>query len=640
MLAQMRQLTRSIFARILLGVLALAFAIWGVNDAFNGMNRSDMARVGDQSITPQELERDFTLWLDQQRGESETPISRADAIEQRAPERILDSMINRIALHNYASRLGLDASDQLVAARIRQTPAALNPINNSFDEGQYQNFLREIRYTHAEFVEEVRADLSVRQLMHALVVGARAPRSYGALGLAFESERRRASVAEIPATRVGAVPAPTDAQLQALYRQLSATLRVPEFRALTIVSARPADFVARVDVPEARILEEFNARRATLEQPERRTLVQISAPTEAQARDAAARLGRGEEAASVARALNLQVITHDNRARTEIPDGRIARAAFGMQANAVQAVQGALSPWAAIQVRAITPASAAQLADHREDIRAAIAQEEAADLMNTAVAAFNDARAQGAPLAAAARAHGLNVVTVAAVTAEGRGADGQPASEFVDQPELLSAAFATAEGEATDFIPGGEGADVIVQVDSITPARVRPLAQVRPQIAALWTTQESARRLQAIGQRVIDAVAAGRGFADAVRAEQGQIVVRSQEIDRQTAAQRIPARQLGGMMFAGREGEVVMDVRIDGQSLMLAHIEQIQRADPADAANAAALERWRGQLQQSLMQSMSQAVEAAVRARADVRRNATLIERTYGDAADAQDSAP
>ncbi|MGE3581530.1 MAG: SurA N-terminal domain-containing protein [Hyphomonadaceae bacterium] len=627
----MRAFTRTFAARALLVVLALAFAIWGVNDFLGGVGRNELARIGDRAVTPQMLDRDFRNWLENQRN-SEEPVTRTQALEQNVPARLLDAMVGRIALQQYVERLGIHVSDELVAARIREVPAARNPINNSFDQGQYMQFLQAIGYTPGEFEREVRADLSVEQLIRSLVGGVRAPRSVAALGLAFESERRVITVAEAPVSRIGAIPPPTEAQLQAFYNEMRPNLRVPEYRALTLVYARASDFTSRVDVPETRIAEEFEARRAALGQPERRTIVQISAQNEAQARDAAARLSRGEEPAAIASALGVQTVTHAERAQTDIPDRAIATAAFSAQLNAVSTVRGTLAPWAAIRVTAIEPAVTPTLADHRDEIRNAIAEEEAVDLMNEAVAAFNDSRAEGAAFAQAARANGLTVVVVPAVNDQGRTPAGENAEAFVDQPELLRAAFSAPEGEATDFVPAADGADVLINVDRVTPATTRPFAEVRESLVGIWTQRQRLERVQAMGRRVAEAVVAGRTFQQAAAAEGGAIVVRSQPIDRQTAAQQIPARQLGSAIFGAHEGEVVFDVRLDGQSLMIAHVEAIQRADPAAPENAEAVERWRNEMRQSIQLSLSQAVEAAVRERARVRRNDALLRQTYGGA--------
>jgi hypothetical protein len=95
---------------------------------------------------------------------------------------------------------------------------------------------------------------------------------------------------------------------------------------------------------------------------------------------------------------------------------------------------------------------------------------------------------------------------------------------------LLRTAFQTPEGEASDFIPAGD-ADVIVAVDRITPSTVRPLAQVREQLAQAWIARERVRRMRELARDVEEAVRGGQTFANAARAHRFNVVVPSRSID-------------------------------------------------------------------------------------------------------------
>jgi peptidyl-prolyl cis-trans isomerase D len=397
------------------------------------------------------------------------------------------------------------------------------------------------------------------------------------------------------------------------------------------VFARPADFVGRVNVPEQRLREEFEARRASLTTPERRTYVRISAPTQAQAEDAAARLSRGENPDAIAAALGLQVTRGANQARNEVPDRRVAEAVFSQARGAVRAIQGQLTPWAVVRVDAVAAASEPSYEAQREELRLAIATEEAGELLNTAIGAFEDARGAGASVTDAARQANLPVATIAAVEAGGRDSSGAPVEALAGHEDLLRLAFETPEGEASEFTPAGD-ADVVVAVDRIIPATVRPLSEVRQQLSQLWVARERVRRLRELGAELIEAVRGGQSFAAAARANGFVMRVSSQAVNRQAATQ-IPARGLPAQIFAGAEGAVVADMRADGLAVVVAQVEQINRADPANAPQV--VEAARAQLEQGIAQSLGQAAQDEIVARANPRRNERMLERLYpSDSAD------
>lgn len=625
MLLQIRNLTKGFFAMALLGLIAIAFALWGVNDFFGGIGRQAVATVGDQEITPPELTRELELTLRAQRQQEGGNMSQAEAIAEGMHLRLLESMIARRALVNYADKLNVSASDAQVAARIRQIPSVSNPLSGTFDQAAYDQFLAEYGYARSEFENEMRGDLSSEMVRQALTAGTRAPASFGALVVAYETEQRTISVAEAPMSLAGDIPAPTEAQIQAYYEDSREQLAVPEYRALTLVYARAADFAARVDVPEARLNEEFEARRASFTAVERRTFIRLAAANEQQARDAAARLDAGEAPQAVAQALSMQLTRSENQTREQVVEAPVAEAVFALSAGASRVVRTSLSPWAVVRLESVEAGEAPDLAAAREQLRREIQLDEAGELLNTAIGSFEEARAGGAAIAEAARAAGLAIVNTPPVDSHGHTQEDQEVPALAEHADIVATAFETPEGEASDFLPFGD-ADVLVAVDSVIPATTRPLEEVRDQLAATWLARERGRRMQELGEEVAAAVAGGQDFAAAARAQRMNVVVTSRPIDRRNASQ-LPAQRLAALLFSAREGDVVQDFRVDGGALIVARVEAITRTDPATQPQM--LEQARLQIQQSLTQSLDQAVTAQAIANARVRRHERVIQQTF-----------
>ena len=254
MLLQMRQFTRSWVAYLLIGILAALFVLFLGNgssllDTLNIANSNVLASGRGVSVQPQELTRELDLALRQQRNNGER-VDRQQAIDNGQHLRVLDALIGRRAVYAYVERLGIGVSDAQIAERIREIPMARNPVTDAFDANAYARFLSEAGYTQAAFEDEIRGELSANMALEAFVAGARAPSSFGALALIYNSESRVVSIAEAESGVLGAIPSPTEAQLQEFYQESQARLRIPEFRALTLVFARTSDFTARVAVPE------------------------------------------------------------------------------------------------------------------------------------------------------------------------------------------------------------------------------------------------------------------------------------------------------------------------------------------------------------------------------------------------------
>ncbi|MBC7767861.1 MAG: SurA N-terminal domain-containing protein [Phycisphaerales bacterium] len=635
MLLQFRKLSRggvAVIILLLVGGATVLFLIPSGGLSFSPSN--SLATVDGREITPAQLSRELELTLRARRNNGEN-ISQQEAVDSGMHERLLDSMIGRNALFAYADKVGVSASDPQVANYIREIPGVLNPVTGTFDQEAYAQFLAQLRYTAPEFERDVRSELTMQLLMGSLVSGVRAPTSFGAMTFAYETETRVISLAEAPASVVGAIPPPNDAQIQTLYEESQEQLRVPEYRALTLVYARPADFAARINVPEARLQQEFEARSAALTQPERRTYVRLAAQNQAQANDAAARLNRGESPDAVASALQMQLTRGADQSRSEVPDARVAEAVFSQARGAARAVQGQLVPWTVVRVDAITPAVVPSFASQREQIREAIAADEAADLLNTAIGAFEDARAAGASVTEAARQANMALVSIPAVDATGNGPNGEFIEALAGHEDVIATAFQTPESEASDFIPI-EQADVLVSVERIIPATVRPLADVRDQLVQIYNVRELARRMRERGAQVVAAVRGGQTFAQAARASGFSVRATSQTVNRQAVGQ-IPARALGTQIFAASAGEVVTDMRVDQPALFVAQVESINRVDPATAPQV--VEAMRARMQSDnpytraegdgLEGSFAEALQSEIVERANVRRDEGLLERNF-----------
>jgi len=629
MLSQLRNMTRGWVAYVLLFLLTIAFAIWGINDIFTGVGSQNVATVGNRDITPAQLSRELELTLRAQRDQG-AEITTQEAVDQGFHLQLLEGIIGRHALYNYARSRGVDASDRMVADRIREIPAVNNPITGTFDETAYAQFLQQLRYSRGEFEEDIRGDLTRAMLIEALIAGTRAPSSFGAMAYTYETETRVVSIAEAPASAVGAIPAPTEEQLQQLWEESQEGLRVPEFRALTLVYARPEDFTSRVTISDEALQADIEARRAAAAQAERRTFTRITAQNEAQANDIAGRLTRGDTPSAIGTALSVPAVTAENQTRVEVTDTAVAEAVFAMQRGQTRVVRGALSPFVVVRLEAVAAPVEPNMAEIRETSRRAIALDGAAELLNEAIRAFEDARAGGASVDAAARTVGLTVVTIPAVEAQGRDANAQPVAALEGQEELLRTAFETQQGEASDFIPVGN-ADVLISVSSITPEQVRPLDDVRTELTQVWTARERASRMRELGERLVAAIADGQTFSAAARANRFNVVVASRPLDRRTAAQ-IPARGLAAQIFASAEGAAVSDVRADGDAVLVAIVESINRPNPAE--NPQAVETLRAQMQQSIGSSFGETMQDEIVTRANARQNERLLASQFRSSTD------
>ena len=180
--------------------------------------------------------------------------------------------------------------------------------------------------------------------------------------------------------------------------------------------------------------------------------------------------------------------------------------------------------------------------------------------------------------------------------------------------ELLRTAFATAEGEASDFIPADDG-DVMVSVDRVMPESVRPFAEVREDLARQWTARERGRRLRRLGRRSRRRGArADRRFAAAARAHGLNVVVRvtaNRPAEACATFQRAAWRRKSSRARRATWSPIS---RADGGAMLAVQVQRINRINPAEQPQL--VEAARAQAQQALQGSVAQAMQAEIVRRA------------------------
>jgi peptidyl-prolyl cis-trans isomerase D len=629
MLTAMRKMARGWVAGLLVGLLAVAFAIWGINDVFRPAQSDALVRAKGFEVTGAAFERELERRLQAIRAENGTAPTRQEAYEGGLHTELLQGLTARAALDALIARLNIRAGDAMVAEEIRLTPAFKSQITNEFDNDTYKSLLAQSGFSEAEYEEGLRGDIARRLFLSATAGGVRAPSSLANFIVQWESERRTVTVAQIPAGLAGVPPQPSDAEIEAFYAENEAALRTPERRRMLVVHADPQLFLARIDAPDDRLRELYQFRVARLAGGETRTLAQITAPNQAAAQEAERRLKSGENPGAVAAAIGGQLTPHVNVARSGVPDAAVAAAAFALAEGAVSAPIDGLT-WSVVKVEQIAAANIPTFEQLRDELRAEYGREEADGLVNQAVEDFEDAVAGGATIEEAAKTAGIRV-DEATVDAGGRGPDGAPVPALDGLGDVLEQAFSTEPGQTTEFLPAQSGGYAQIRVEDVTPPSVRPLNEVREDLVAAWRARAAAQALEAIAERVKGGVDAGKDFRTAVREERLQLIAAGEVIDR-SAAFRGPLAQLGQELFSAQPQGVVWAAAPGGGGLLIAQLEKIERADPAadptrlDASRASASDL----LANDLVLTVQQAVINASGARTDTNR----LDQLFGAGVD------
>lgn len=509
MLNQLRRGASSLVAKILMAVLVLSFAVWGIHGAFTGYGEDTIAEVGDTTITLQRFQEEYqraSQGLAQQIGR---PLSPEMAAQLGIPQQVLGRLVTDAVIENVAHDLGLGISDTELARQIQADPTFQDK-SGAFDRGLMQRLLAQNGFTEADYVAAIR-DLALRrQLAEGFVGGITAPKTLIEASDRYANEERTIRAVVLTPAMAPPPADPAEDALKAYFDAHAAEFRAPEYRGFTVVTLDPKTMIDPAAVPEEQVRAAYAAGGNRFGTPEMRRVIQIRFPDEAAAKAAAAAMTGGKPLAEVLKELGMTEADVDLGVvpKSALVDPAVADAAFALDKGGITVVAGRFGP-ALVEVTEITPAGMQPF----EAVEATLRAELAARQGNTAAihlrGEVEDARAEGGTLAEIAERFKLPLVTVPPVTAEGVARDGTTA-DVPHADTLIKAVFAADPDTETDPVDfGREGGTQWFDLGEVIPARDQTLDEVRPAVIAAWKGEEEAKALAAMATAVADQLRAG-----------------------------------------------------------------------------------------------------------------------------------
>jgi len=160
----------------LIGLLVLAFAVWGVSDIFVPGVRNAVVSVGDESISTRKFDRELQNRLREiaiQRGEG---LTNEEAYQQGVHNDLLVRYQVQLAIEKDAQDLGVGVNRADAKAFIEAIPAFKSDVTQEFSREKLELALRQSRgISLKEYQEDVLRDLRRIQTVEAVVGGIQAP---------------------------------------------------------------------------------------------------------------------------------------------------------------------------------------------------------------------------------------------------------------------------------------------------------------------------------------------------------------------------------------------------------------------------------------------------------------------------------
>jgi peptidyl-prolyl cis-trans isomerase D len=475
----------NIFVWIMLIMLIIGLAGFSITNYGGGVNT--VGRVGDRNISVDDYANALRAEMNAFSAQIGQPVTFAQAEALGLDRQVRQQLVTQAALDNEAARIGLSAGDERVAREITQVPA-FQGVNGVFDRETYRFTLERNNLREAEFESRLRDDLARSVLQGAMSGGFAAPAPLTDTLFAFVGERRgftllRLTEADLPE----ALPAPTEADLQAHYDANIAAFTRPEARRIQYATLLPADVAPGVTVDEAALRRLYDERLTDFVQPERRLVERLVMPDQAAAEAAMARIAAGTSFDDLVaeRGLTLADIDMGDMSRLDL--GPAGDAVFALtEPGVVGPFTSPLGP-AIFRMNGVLAAQEVTFDEARDDLSAELAADAARREISDRREDIDDLLAGGADIAELVAEQGMTAGTI----------DLTPASDdpIAGYPAFREAATQAREGDFATLVDLEDGGLVALRLEAILPPAPLPFDEVRAGVEEGWRDAETDRRL-------------------------------------------------------------------------------------------------------------------------------------------------
>lgn len=631
MMQAIRSHAKGWLAWIVLIVIGIPFALFGINRYFSGTSTVAVATVDGVEVSLQEFQQAYQRQRMQMQSllGSKFDINQLDEgeLKNQTVQRLIDNQL----LVEAAAEQGLRIPDDLLAQQINQFQAFRN--DGKFSAERYEQLLRQRGYTPQSFERDFRRSLLAGQLLSGIAGSAFVPPGDVDRLIRLQQQKRSFGRLAIPVSRFSETKI-SDEAVQEYYDDHQDEFVVPEqVKAAYLELSR--EVVAKGITPQEEELRSyFDAHRANYSVPEQRRASHIFIELDKDAGDeevAAAREKLEELRKKLQEGASFEELA---RKYSEDPGsaerggdlgffGRgvmskgVEDAAFSLDVGEVSEPVRSEFGMHLVKLTDIRPGKTLDFDEARDQVLRDYRRERAETLYyEQAERLANLTFEHPHTLEVAAEALGLEVQETGFFprggAAEGAGiASNAKVAEAAFSPDVLEGGNNSAPVE----LEGGRS--VVLRVSEHRPAARQSLEEARAEIVSRLREQAARRQAEQLGGRILKRLREGAD-AGAVAGELELQWERSEGVSRDEqslapevleAAFRMPAPPAGGASYQG----VALP---DGDFVVIA-LHAVEEGDPAEVTQARR-EELRQRLARAYGQSAFDAYLEALRERAEI----------------------
>lgn len=533
MLQAIRDQAKGWIAWVIVILISIPFALWGIQEYLGVGEEPVIATVNGEDLLERDLERrtrDFRENLRASLGAAYRPDLFDDA---QLRQQVTQIMIDERVLLDTTQDWGLRAGDNLVRSFILSVPSFQR--DGRFSQDLYDTTLRNRGMSQAMFEQRIRQDIVLNQIRQAVQSSAITTQLEIAESTRLSQQKRDISYVTITAEQLLSTDPLDEEEVRTFYEDSGAQYMVPEKLSLQYLLLDVDELAKTVAVDEQKLQGFFDQHANEFRVPEQRKLrhilvslsqgasEEVAAGALEKVQSARDRLAAGEEFASVAKELSDDPGSAQSGGDLGFMERGILvapfeEAAFTLEMGVVSEPVQTQFGYHLIEVTGIKAGGGAQFEDVREEVEIAYRRLEAEQLFYDYVERLADLSFENpGSLAPAAEALGLEIQTTELFART----TPPPA---VENPKALNAAFSEEvllRGNNSDLLDLSPDQAMVLRVLENREAHRKPFAEVREQVEEAYRLAKANEAAKKAGEELLAQLGADDATLEALAEKKG-----------------------------------------------------------------------------------------------------------------------
>jgi peptidyl-prolyl cis-trans isomerase D len=519
MLQDIRNGTQGPVFKVIVGLIVLSFALFGVESILLGGSDDSVALVNGDKIRAVEVQQATNRQKQQiaaMLGENFDPSLIDDA---QLSARALEGLVGNKLQQQWAESLGLTASDVQLGAQVAAIPAF--QIDGKFSAELYKQSLAAAGFTPLTFREALRVDEIVKQLNGGLLASEFVTGAEARALARVNGETRSVRYAKVAGDRFQNTVEITQDQIQAYYDSNATQFVSEEAVVLDYITLRADDFVEPVAEADLRAAYEQEISSYAYQDEARVShILLIQGDDEAdeayaqRIQSAQTALTDGEAFGVVAERLSDDIGSSSDGGDLGYTAGDVFPAEMeeAIKVLDINEVSGPVVTDAGTHLITVTDRRSSEppsFMEMRSELEANLSQADAQRRLVSQVEALKDLTYTATDLREPAQALGLEVIRSAPTTR--RGGNG-----VLGDDRVITAAFSdlVIEEGWSEVIEVSENEFIALKLVEHQPSAPQSIEQVSDRIVSVLTAQAEEEALRAFGNELLDQLAGGRTIED------------------------------------------------------------------------------------------------------------------------------